>query len=175
MNSGSQMDLNNIYGLSNSSRLNDSSINDLEKMASYNLKNSQRSTNNQMQRSNMENMENRNNLDSTDTYGSYQRNSNTTVIPPTALRNDNQLITRQFSHGNLMNVSPDNAQDLNDFMRTQIGKDVSIDFLVGDSSIVNKSGTLLGVGSNYIVLHNKETNEIIAGEASNIKFVSLYY
>lgn len=42
-------------------------------------------------------------------------------------------------------VTAESLQYLNGFLRTQIGRRVSIDFLVGSNSIVTKSGFLLGV------------------------------
>ncbi|MCD8025989.1 MAG: hypothetical protein LUF33_03395 [Clostridiales bacterium] len=72
-------------------------------------------------------------------------------------------------------VTPESIQYLNGFIRTQIGRRVSIDFLVGSNTIVTKSGYLLGVAANYILLNELDTNDLTTCDFFNIKFIRFYY
>lgn len=72
-------------------------------------------------------------------------------------------------------VTPESIQYLNGFIRTQIGRRVTIDFLVGSDSMVSKSGYLLGVAQNYILLNELDTNDITTCDFYNIKFIRFYY
>ncbi len=69
----------------------------------------------------------------------------------------------------------ESLQYLNGFLRTQIGKYVEVEFLVGTSNRVMRSGRLIGMGINYILLLDIETQDIIACDFYNIKFVKFYY
>lgn len=72
-------------------------------------------------------------------------------------------------------VTPESIQYLNGFIRTQIGRRVTIDFLVGSNNMVSKSGYLLGVAQNYILLNELDTNDITTCDFYNIKFIRFYY
>ena len=72
-------------------------------------------------------------------------------------------------------VTAESLQYLNGFLRTQIGRRVSIDFLVGSNSIVTTSGFLLGVASNYILINELDTNDLTTCDFYNIKFIRFYY
>ncbi len=66
-------------------------------------------------------------------------------------------------------------QYLNGFIRTQIGRKVRVDFLIGTNTLVDKAGILLGVGANYILLNETETDDLVACDFYNIKFIQFYY
>lgn len=72
-------------------------------------------------------------------------------------------------------VTPESIQYLNGFIRTQIGRRVTIDFLVGSDNLVSKSGYLLGVAQNYILINELDTNDITTCDFYNIKFIRFYY
>ena len=79
-------------------------------------------------------------------------------------------------------ISPDDTtvegaslQYLNGFIRTQIGRKVRVDFLIGTNTLVDKAGILLGVGANYILLNETETDDLVACDFYNIKFIQFYY
>lgn len=72
-------------------------------------------------------------------------------------------------------ISGDSLQYLNGFMRTQIGRTVVVEFLVGANTLVDRTGILLAVGSNYILLNEVETDDILACDFYNIKFIRFYY
>ena len=72
-------------------------------------------------------------------------------------------------------VTAESIQYLNGFMRTQIGRRVQVDFLIGNNEIITKDGYLLGVGANYILLNEIGTNDITACDFYNIKFIRFLY
>ncbi len=72
-------------------------------------------------------------------------------------------------------ITADNIQYLNGFIRSQVGRNVSIEFLVGTNQLVTKEGFLVAVGANFILLNPKGTNDILACDFYNIKFITFYY
>lgn len=64
---------------------------------------------------------------------------------------------------------------LNGFMRTQIGRIVKVEFLIGSNTMVDRTGVLLAIGANYILINEIETDDILACDFYNIKFVKFYY
>jgi len=67
------------------------------------------------------------------------------------------------------------TQYFNGFLRTQIGKKVTVDFLIGTNTLVDKTGTLLGVGANFILINEIETDDLLICDFYTIKFVKVYY
>ncbi|WP_242855659.1 hypothetical protein [Ruminiclostridium josui] len=63
---------------------------------------------------------------------------------------------------------------MNGFLRTQIGKTVRVEFLIGTGTLIDKFGTLLAVGANYLVLRQAETDDIVVCDFFTIKFVTFY-
>jgi len=74
-----------------------------------------------------------------------------------------------------MPVTMQSLQYINAFLRTQIGKKVTVDFLLGTDSLQDRTGTLLGVGTNYILLNEVETDDLLVCDFYTIKFVKVYY
>lgn len=72
-------------------------------------------------------------------------------------------------------VTRESLQYLNGFIRTQIGRRISIDFLIGSNNMVTKSGYLLAVATNYIIINELDTNDITTCDFYNIKFIRFYY
>lgn len=72
-------------------------------------------------------------------------------------------------------VTAESIQYLNGFIRTQIGRRITVTFLVGSNLIEEKSGFLLGVGANYILINELDTNDLTACDFYNIKFIRFYY
>ncbi len=85
------------------------------------------------------------------------------------------LINEITDFSNPYPVTQESIQFLNGFIRTQIGRRVSIDFLVGSNQIVTKNGFLVGVATNYILINELDTNDITACDFYNIKFIRFYY
>jgi len=72
-------------------------------------------------------------------------------------------------------ITGESLQYLNGFLRTQIGRAVKVEFLIGTNTLVDRTGILLGVGANYILINEAETDDIVACDFYNIKFVQFYY
>lgn len=94
-------------------------------------------------------------------------------------QNEEQLI--RFTDFDLLPVmsnvplTAESIQYLNGFIRTQIGRRVKVEFLVGTNSFIDKEGTLLGVGINYIIINETDTDDITLCDFYNIKFITFYY
>lgn len=75
-------------------------------------------------------------------------------------------------------ISPMTTQDMMytpGFLRTQIGSDVRIEFLIGTNSTTDRIGKLVGVGTSYVLLRLQETDDILLADLYSIKFVTFYH
>lgn len=71
-------------------------------------------------------------------------------------------------------LSYNDLQYLNGFLRTQIGKYMRVEQLVGSNIVEERYGYLVGVGNNYIILQELTTNNVMALDYYNIKMVYIY-
>ncbi|EPR09272.1 hypothetical protein [Ruminiclostridium papyrosolvens] len=71
-------------------------------------------------------------------------------------------------------MTTQSTEFMNGFLRTQIGKTVRVEFLIGTGTLVDKFGRLLAVGANYLVLRQAETDDIVVCDFFTIKFVTFY-
>jgi hypothetical protein len=74
-----------------------------------------------------------------------------------------------------MPMTAESLQYMNGFLRTQIGRPVKVDFLIGTNTLVDRTGILLGVGVNYILINEIETDDVVACDFYNIKFIKFFY
>ena len=74
-----------------------------------------------------------------------------------------------------MPVTTESLQFMNGFMRTQIGRKVTVEFLIGTNTLIDKTGTLLAVGANYILINEVETDDILLCDFFSIKFMKFFY
>ena len=72
-------------------------------------------------------------------------------------------------------VTRESLQYLNGFIRTQIGRRVTIDFLLGSDTLTSKTGYLLAVAQNYLLLNEMDTNDVTACDIYTMKFIRFYY
>ena len=72
-------------------------------------------------------------------------------------------------------VTRQSLQYLNGFIRTQIGRRVTIDFLLGSDTMTSKTGYLLAVAQNYLLLNELDTNDVTACDIYTMKFIRFYY
>lgn len=86
--------------------------------------------------------------------------------------------------GNLMPITPltqpapitlSSTEFFNGYLRTQIGKRVRVEFLVGTNTSTDRVGTLLGVGANYILLRPSDSDDVEVCDFFSIKFVTIYH
>jgi len=59
------------------------------------------------------------------------------------------------------------------WLKTQIGKFISIDFLIGNMYI-DRQGVLQEVGISYIIIKESGTNDIVMCDIYSIKFVTVF-
>jgi hypothetical protein len=74
-----------------------------------------------------------------------------------------------------MPVTTESLQYMNGFMRTQIGRRVTIEFLIGTNTLTDRTGTLLAVGADYILINEIETDDILLCDFYSMKFIKFYY
>lgn len=72
-------------------------------------------------------------------------------------------------------VTAESIQYLNGFIRTQIGRRIRVTFLIGSNMTEEKEGYLLGVGANYILMNELDTDDLTACDFYNIKFITFFY
>lgn len=158
----------------------------LEQIASFNLgylqNNSQQqsSQNNQMSQGLPPVPNINNNSTPTTSLGYSSQSDNTPMMPNNQYSGSasaestglTQMIT-DFS--NPYPVTAESIQYLNGFIRTQIGRRVQVEFLMGNAELIEKDGFLLGVGANYILINEIGTNDITACDFYNIKFIRFLY
>lgn len=68
-------------------------------------------------------------------------------------------------------------QDVNytqGYLRTQIGKKVRVEFLIGTTCMTDRIGTLMEVGISYVILQPIETDDKMLCDIYSIKFVTIY-
>lgn len=73
-----------------------------------------------------------------------------------------------------LGVAAESVQYLNGFLRTQIGNRVKVEFLVGTGTFLEKSGKLLAVGANFIVLQEAMSDDLLVCDFFTIKFITIY-
>ena len=72
-------------------------------------------------------------------------------------------------------MTMESTEYLNGFLRTQIGQQVRVSFLIGTNSFLDKAGKLLDVGANYIILQEAQTDDLLICDFYTIKFVTVYH
>ncbi|NLV35384.1 MAG: hypothetical protein GXY17_01750 [Clostridiaceae bacterium] len=59
------------------------------------------------------------------------------------------------------------------FLRTQIGRRLRVEFLIGTNLLTDRTGTLLGVGASYILLRPIDSDDIMMCDIYSIKFATI--
>lgn len=72
-------------------------------------------------------------------------------------------------------IDYDSVQAFNGFLRTQIGRYMRIEQLVGSNNIENRFGFLVGVGTNFIILQEITTGNIMVLDIFSIRLTYVYY
>jgi hypothetical protein len=60
------------------------------------------------------------------------------------------------------------------YLKTLIGKNVIITFLIGTDSTTDRLGVILGVGISYILIKPEGTDDVMLCDIYSIKFVTVY-
>jgi hypothetical protein len=59
------------------------------------------------------------------------------------------------------------------FLRTQIGRRMRVEFLLGTNLLTDRTGTLVAVGASYIVLRLVDSDDLMMCDIFSIKFVTI--
>jgi hypothetical protein len=73
-----------------------------------------------------------------------------------------------------MPLTLESMQYLNGFLRAQVGRRIRAEFLIGTNTYLEKSGKLLGVGANYILLQEAMSDNLLVCDFYNIKFITIF-
>ena len=61
------------------------------------------------------------------------------------------------------------------FLNSQVGRAVKVEFLIGTGLYLDKEGTLVKVGADYIIIQETGTDDYTLCDLYSIKFVTFYY
>ena len=61
------------------------------------------------------------------------------------------------------------------YLKTQIGRKIKVEFLIGTNMLIDREGTLVDVGVSYIIIRETETDDLLLCDMYSIKFVRFYY
>ena len=61
------------------------------------------------------------------------------------------------------------------YLKSQIGKRVKVEFLIGTNMLIDREGTLVDVGISYIIINEVETDDLLLCDIYSIKFVRFYF
>lgn len=61
------------------------------------------------------------------------------------------------------------------YLKTQIGRKVKVEFLIGTNNTEDREGTLVDVGISYIIINEVETDDLLLCDIYSIKFVRFYF
>jgi hypothetical protein len=60
------------------------------------------------------------------------------------------------------------------FLKNYIGRDVTVQFMIGEGALVDRTGRLMEVGASFIVLQPAGTDDLLMCDMYSIKFVTIY-
>ena len=72
-------------------------------------------------------------------------------------------------------IDYDSIQYMNGFLRTQIGRYVRVEQLIGSGNTEERFGFLVGVGNNYLLLQDISDGNILVVDFYSVKFVYIYF
>lgn len=61
------------------------------------------------------------------------------------------------------------------FLRTQIGRRMRVEFLIGTGALIDRTGTLLTVGASYILIRLVDSDDVMMCDIYSIKFVTIFH
>lgn len=68
----------------------------------------------------------------------------------------------------------DNTNYLQGYLKKQIGKNVRVDFLIGTGILTDRTGKLVSVGIDYVILNPVGSNDLEVCDLYSIKFVEVF-
>jgi uncharacterized membrane protein len=188
-NNNNQIDLGQIYGLtgcSNSKYVNPHGNNihypTLEQIANYNNlpsspTGSMRDTRQSMNNGNQNASSNSNNSIDNPAMTNNMNMSQDNTIPQSTPTMDGSTTDGQeiYEYSQPYPITASNIQYLNSFLRTQIGRAIEVNFLLGGNTMMQVGGYLLGVGADFVLINEYGTNNITSCDFYNIKYIRFFY
>lgn len=83
------------------------------------------------------------------------------------------LPTSSAQPGNQVPSTVENTFFTAGFLRTQIGRRMRVEFLIGTNMLTDRTGTLVAVGASYIVLRPIDSDDLMMCDIYSIKFVTI--
>lgn len=197
--SDAELDMARIYGVNDLADA-DGSERNLENLAGYNVNEPDEANTQENNRANAGNItpeanrtpSNNNDINNTTQREDLEARDNTThqinqrnnQMIPAPHRQEQTLPTARPSQDNESSNDGENGlslehhlhevsdKNMDAFLRTQIGKNVRMQFLIGTDTLIEKSGELLAVGNNFVVLREPDSGEVVVCEFGGTKFVN---
>lgn len=83
--------------------------------------------------------------------------------------------TTFIENENMSDYDQSSIKYMNGFMRSQIGRNVVVEMLIGTSNMVMRSGILSAVGNNYFILHDADSRVYSAYSFYEVKSIHVPY
>ena len=94
-------------------------------------------------------------------------------MPESENKNNNQRQTRNVQiNENSPEILTNNIYTPA-FLRSNIGKLMRVEFLIGTNTITDRIGILEDVGASYILLRSLQSNEVTFADIYSIKFITI--
>ena len=99
------------------------------------------------------------------------------MLPATSLLGGSNGINNAMGtyNNDIFSVNSENMQLLNGFLRTQIGRLIEANFMAGANQIICLTGILLGVGSDFLLINERGTNNLTTCDFDTLKYVRIFY
>lgn len=107
----------------------------------------------------------------------YRQETGTSEMTKNELTHHKELISypEEISSQKIMDFQALNTENLENFLKTQIGTLATVEMLVGINQSVNKIGIITLVGDDYLLLKEAQTENILVCPLKNIEFIRLNY
>ena len=68
----------------------------------------------------------------------------------------------------------ENPYYVSGFLKNYIGKNMLVQFLIGENTLVDRRGRLIEIGASFIVLQPAGSDDLLMCDLYSIKFVTIY-
>lgn len=77
--------------------------------------------------------------------------------------------------GEISPITTQNILYVPGYLKSQIGRRIRVEFLIGTTGTTDRAGTLLGVGASYILIRLDDSDDVMLCDLYSIKFVTFFY
>ena len=68
----------------------------------------------------------------------------------------------------------ENPYYVSGFLKKYIGKNMKVQFLIGENTLMDRTGKLIEIGASFIVLQPTDSDDLLMCDLYAIKFVTIY-